>query len=53
VPGALAAVGDHHSATAAIPIGGLSPGDYVVRATVGSAGEATTRAERTLRKVLP
>jgi VWFA-related protein len=53
VPGALAAVGDHHSATAAIPIGGLSPGDYIVRATVGSAGEATTRVERTLRKVVP
>ena len=53
VPGALAATGDHHSATAAIPIGALSPGDYVVRATIGIAGQPSTRVERTLRKVVP
>jgi hypothetical protein len=52
MPGTLAAAGDHYSATAPIPIGGLSPGDYIVRATVGVAGEASTRAERTLRKVV-
>ena len=51
-PGTLAAAGDHHSASAAIPIGGLSPGDYVVRATIGATGEAATRVERTLRKVI-
>ncbi len=51
VPGALAAAGDHHSATAAIPIGALTPGDYIVRATVGIAGQPATRVERTLRKV--
>ena len=50
VPGALAATGDHHSVTAAVPIGALPPGDYIVRATVGATGEAATRAERTLRK---
>ena len=52
MPGTLAAVGDHYSATAPIPIGNLSPGDYVVRATVGAVGEASTRVERTLRKVV-
>jgi hypothetical protein len=53
VPGALAAAGAHHSATAAIPIGALTPGDYVVRATIGIAGQPATRVERTLRKVVP
>jgi VWFA-related protein len=52
VPGALAAAGDHHSATAAIPIGALSPGDYIVRATIGIVGQPATRVERTLRKVV-
>ena len=52
VPGTLAAAGDHHSATAAIPIGALSPGDYIVRATVGIVGQPATRVERTLRKVV-
>ena len=50
VPGTLAAAGDHHSATAAVPIGALTPGDYIVRATVGIAGQPATRVERTLRK---
>ena len=34
MPGTLAASGEHYSATAPIPIGTLSPGDYIVRATV-------------------
>lgn len=38
-------------ATAAVPIGSLSPGDYVVRAVVGLEGQAPTRVVRTLRKV--
>jgi hypothetical protein len=52
MPGTLAASGDHYSATAPIPIGTLSPGDYVVRAMVGAAGGPSTRVERTLRKVV-
>ena len=52
MPGTIAASGDHYSATAPIPIGTLSPGDYIVRATVGVVGEASTRVERTLRKVV-
>jgi VWFA-related protein len=52
MPGTLSAVGDHYSATAPIPIGTLSPGDYIVRATVGAVGEPSTRVERTLRKVV-
>ena len=52
VPGALAAVGDHHSATGALPIGALSPGDYIVRANVGVVGQPFSRVERTLRKVV-
>jgi hypothetical protein len=38
-------------ATAAVPIGSLAPGDYVVRAVVGIEGQAPTRVVRTLRKV--
>jgi hypothetical protein len=52
VPGALSAVGDHHSATGGLPIGALSPGDYIVRANVGVVGQPFTRVERTLRKVV-
>ena len=52
MPGTLAASGDHYSATAPIPIGTLSPGDYIVRAAVGVAGGPSTRVERTLRKVV-
>ena len=40
MPGTIAAAGDHYSATAPIPIGTLSPGDYIVRATVGCGGGA-------------
>lgn len=50
VPGTIGAAGDRHSATAAIPIGALTPGDYIVRATVGIVGQPATRVERTLRK---
>jgi hypothetical protein len=52
MPGTLAVAGDHYSATAPIPIGTLSPGDYIVRAIVGVAGGPSTRVERTLRKVV-
>ena len=51
MPGTLAVAGDHYSATAPIPIGTLSPGDYIVRAMVGVAGGPSTRVERTLRKI--
>jgi hypothetical protein len=51
MPGTIAAAGDHYSATAPMPIGTLSPGDYIVRATVGVAGGPSTRVERTLRKI--
>ena len=50
MPGTLAASGDHYTATAPIPIGTLSPGDYIVRATVGVAGGPSTRVERTLQE---
>lgn len=50
VPGALGAVGDHHGASGAIPIGGLPPGDYVVRAIIGVEGQPAGRVVRTLRK---
>jgi hypothetical protein len=52
MPGTLAVAGDHYSATAPIPIGTLSPGDYIVRAMVGVAGGPSTRVERTLRKII-
>lgn len=38
------------TASAAVPIGGLPPGDYVVRATVGIDGQAMGRVLRVLRK---
>ena len=50
-PGVLAATGDRHTATAAIPIGALPPGDYIVRATVTVQGQGSGRVMRTLRKV--
>jgi VWFA-related protein len=40
-------------ARGAVPIGGLPPGDYVVRALVGVEGQPMTRVLRTLRKVTP
>ena len=51
VPAATQATKDpkRHTATAAIPVGALTPGDYVVRATV-SAGGQSARIIRTLRK---
>jgi hypothetical protein len=41
------------TASAAVPIGGLPPGDYVVRAIVGIEGQAMGRVIRVLRKVGP
>lgn len=37
-------------ATGAVPIGGLPPGDYLVRVIVGPEGETPARVIRTLRK---
>ena len=42
---------DRFIATAALPIGALTPGDYVVRATVAAQGKAGGRVLRALRKV--
>lgn len=44
---------DRRTATAALPIGGLPPGDYIVRAVVGVEGQPSARVLRTLRKVKP
>lgn len=41
---------DKFLATAALPIGALAPGDYVVRAVFGLEGQPVTRVVRTLRK---
>ncbi len=53
VPGAFAATNepDRFIITAALPIGALAPGDYVVRATVAAQGQAGGRVLRPLRKV--
>jgi VWFA-related protein len=57
MPAAIAATGDEDrfTVTAAIPIGGLEPGDYVIRALVGKAVgddfQPAGRVVRTLRKV--
>jgi hypothetical protein len=42
---------NRYIASGALPIGGLPPGDYVVRAIVGLEGQPATRVVRTLRKV--
>jgi VWFA-related protein len=47
---ATAAEPDLFTATAQLPIASLKPGDYVVRAIVGIAGEQEGRVVRTLRK---
>jgi hypothetical protein len=39
--------------TAVIPIGGLLPGDFVVRAVVAIDGKPVGRVIRTLRKAAP
>jgi hypothetical protein len=39
------------SASAAVPIGTLPPGDYFVRAVVGVEGQPMGRVVRALRKV--
>ena len=41
---------DAFSLTASIPIAGLAPGDYVLRATVNLQGRPQGRVVRTLRK---
>lgn len=53
LPGAIAATSepDRFIVTAALPIGALPPGDYVVRATVAAQGQAGGRVIRPLRKV--
>lgn len=51
-PLAIERVGDEdYTATGAIPIGALPPGDYIVRAMIGVEGHPTARVVRTLRKV--
>ena len=42
---------DRFIATAALPIGALTPGDYVVRATVAAQDRPGVRVLRALRKV--
>ena len=53
MPGAFAATNeaDRFLVTAAIPIGALAPGDYVVRATVAAQDQAGGRVVRPIRKV--
>jgi hypothetical protein len=53
MPGAFAATNepDRFIVTAALPIGALAPGDYVVRATVAAEGQTGGRVVRPLRKV--
>jgi hypothetical protein len=52
IPGALAATSEEgrFTATATIPVGALSPGDYVIRAVVGVVGQPQGRVVRTLHK---
>lgn len=54
MPGAFAATTevDRFLVTAAIPIGALPPGDYVVRATVAAQDQAGGRVVRPIRKVV-
>lgn len=50
-PLAIERVGEgHYSATGALAIGALPPGDYTVRAVVGLDGQPFARIVRTLRK---
>jgi VWFA-related protein len=53
VPAAIATTkdADRRIATAALPIGALPTGDYIVRAVVAVAGQASTVVMHTLRKV--
>lgn len=53
IPGAVAETrsADRRLATAAIPIGGLPPGDYVIRAVVRMEGQPSGRVVRTIRKI--
>lgn len=53
MPGVFSATGetDRFMVSAALPIGALTPGDYVVRVTVAAEGQAGGRVLRALRKV--
>ena len=52
LPLAIETAGEsRYVATGVLPIGALSPGDYVVRAMVGIEGQPMTRVTRTLRKI--
>lgn len=53
MPGAFAATNeaDRFLVTAAIPIGALPSGDYVVRATIAAENQAGGRVVRPIRKV--
>ena len=53
IPGAVADTrsADRRLATAAIPIGGFPPGDYVIRAVVTAEGQPAGRTMGTLRKI--
>lgn len=50
VPLVLQPAGDRYLATGAIPIGGLPPGDYVIRAVIGLEGQPAGHVMRILRK---
>ena len=51
-PLAIERVGDDdYTATGAVPIAALPPGDYVIRAVIGLEGQPPTYVVRTLRKV--
>jgi VWFA-related protein len=52
IPGAVAETRsrDRRIAAAAIPIGGMRPGDYVLRAVVSMQGHPSGRVVRTIRK---
>lgn len=55
VPGAFAATTepDRFIVTAAVPVGALAPGDYVVRATVAGKDQPAGRVLRGIRKLAP
>ena len=55
LPGAFAGTSeaDKFLVTAAIPIGALPPGDYVVRAIVAAQGQPGGRVVRSIRKAAP
>ena len=44
---------DRFILSASVPLAGLAPGDYIVRATVAVEGEPEGTLMRTLRKIKP